>query len=66
MKPDIKTEPCIPTGQATRMVGVSGDALEALTENGVLEPARTPSGRVLYRPVDIEKAREHFAKKARA
>lgn len=60
---DINKEPCIPSGQATRMVGVSADALTTLANAGLLEPARSTSGRWLFRPLDITKARAHFAAK---
>jgi len=63
---DITRKPSITSGQAARMVGVSTDCLENLARKGVLEPERTPTGRYLYRPTDVDKAIAHFAQRRRA
>lgn len=62
MKSNPSLMPCVTSGQLARMVGVSIDALHTLVATGVIEPTRTPTGRVLYRPVDIVAAQEHFAR----
>lgn len=62
---DVLRTPMVPSGQAARVVGVSVDALETLAKRGILEPERSPAGRLLYRPADVEKACAHFAAKSR-